>query len=203
MSHPLAALAASASGRDTTAAASSLSIAAGRLEKGAPIDVSIVAGRSETGAPIDDEVSGGGSNAAASSLSVVATRAPTDEDPGAMVSGGDTTTPVRHLLAAANAGGVIPPDAILPTCAVGCFGTSCDGHAGTFVPAAILAATASPAVANPYRASVTGVAATPRGGVAGRVVGAALGGSPVAVATGGRVGGAVGVAAGGPKEVRN
>ncbi len=45
MSHPLAALAASVSGRGTVAAASSLSIAAGR---------------SEMGAPIDDKVPGGG-----------------------------------------------------------------------------------------------------------------------------------------------
>ena len=36
------------------------------------------------------------------------------------------------------------------TCTGGCVGPCGEGHAGTFVPAAILAATAPPAVANPY-----------------------------------------------------
>ena len=36
------------------------------------------------------------------------------------------------------------------TCTGGCVGPCGEGHAGTFVPAAILAATAPPVVANPY-----------------------------------------------------
>ena len=48
-------------------------------------------------------------------------------------------------------------------CLRGCADKCDDGHVGTIVPVAILVAKALPVVANPYRASATGMAATPRG----------------------------------------
>ena len=62
VSYPLAALAASASGRGTAAAASSLSIAAGRLETRAPIDNEVPGGATaleQNVTNVSDEVEAG------------------------------------------------------------------------------------------------------------------------------------------------
>ena len=119
----------------------------------------------------------------------------------AIASGGDAIATAGVLLAEASCrqtSALTDSPADATPCSRGCAGKCGDGHVGMIVLTAILAATALPAVANPYRASATGVAATSRGGTVGRVVGTALGGSPDAVAAGGKVGRVVGVAVGGP-----
>jgi hypothetical protein len=76
--------------------------------------------------------------------------------------------PVPRTVETAAASTANPGTAI---CTDGCAGGTCiDGRARTFVPAAILAATA-PAVANPYTNTVRGTAAD-TGGVVGGAVGA-------------------------------
>ncbi len=78
------------------------------------------------------------------------------------------------------------------TCTGGCVGPCGEGHAGTFIPAAILAATAPPAVANLYLQAGPQAATPARGGGNGR----GDGGTTERVRAGAAVGEAVGAVVG-------